>query len=64
MELLEEILTKDNPNNAYKKVYQNKGASGVDGISVYEIKEYIQNNSNRLEIAYRKCNATNVASLH
>lgn len=26
------------------------------------LKEYIQNNSNRLEIAYRKCNATNVAS--
>lgn len=28
------------------------------------LKEYIQNNSNRLEIAYRKCSATNVASLH
>ena len=45
MELLEEILTKDNLNKAYKKVYQNKGASGVDGVTVYEIKEYIQNNS-------------------
>ena len=44
MELLEEILTKENLNKAYKKVYQNKGASGVDGITVYEIKEYIQNN--------------------
>lgn len=29
MELLEKILTKDNLNKAYKKVYQNKGASGV-----------------------------------
>ena len=48
MELLEEILTKDNLNKAYKKVYQNKGASGVDGISVYEIKEYIQNNSDEI----------------
>jgi len=48
MELLEEILTKDNLNRAYKKVYQNKGASGVDGISVYEIKEYIQNNSDEI----------------
>ena len=28
------------------------------------VKEYIQNNSNRLEIAYRKYSATNVASLH
>ena len=44
MELLEKILTKDNLNKAYKKVYQNKGTSGVDGITVYEIKEYIQNN--------------------
>jgi len=48
MELLEEILTRDNLNKAYKKVYQNKGASGVDGISVYEIKEYIQNNSDEI----------------
>ena len=44
MELLEEILTKENLNKAYKKVYQNKGTSGVDGITIYEIKEYIQNN--------------------
>lgn len=48
MELLEEILTKDNLNKAYKKVYQNKGASGVDGVTVYEIKEYIQNNSDEI----------------
>ena len=48
MKLLEEILTKDNLNKAYKKVYQNKGASGVDGVTVYEIKEYIQNNSDEI----------------
>lgn len=48
MELLEEILTKENLNKAYKKVYQNKGASGVDGVTVYEIKEYIQNNSDEI----------------
>ena len=48
MELLEEILTKENLNKAYKKVYQNKGASGVDGITVYEIKEYIQNNRDEI----------------
>ena len=48
MELLEEILAKENLNKAYKKVYQNKGTSGVDGITIYEIKEYIQ--SNREEI--------------
>ena len=48
MELLEEILIKENLNKAYKKVYQNKGASGVDGVTVYEIKEYIQNNSDEI----------------
>ena len=48
MELLEKILTKENLNKAYKKVYQNKGASGVDGVTVYEIKEYIQNNSDEI----------------
>lgn len=48
MELLEEILTKENLNKAYKKVYQNKGASGVDGITVHEIKEYIQNNCDEI----------------
>ena len=48
MELLEEILTKENLNKAYKKVYQNKGASGVDGITVYEIKEYIQRNGDEI----------------
>lgn len=48
MELLEKILAKDNLNKAYKKVYQNKGASGVDGVTVYDIKEYIQNNRDEI----------------
>ena len=42
MGLLEQILTKENLNKAYKKVYQNKGAAGVDGITVEEIAEYIK----------------------
>ena len=28
MELLEQILAKENLNKAYKKVYQNKGVAG------------------------------------
>ena len=31
MELLEKILDNKNLYNAYKQVYRNKGASGVDG---------------------------------
>lgn len=34
MELIEVILSKENLNRAYKKVIGNKGASGVDGVTV------------------------------
>lgn len=42
MELLEKILSKDNLNKAYKQVYRNKGASGVDGVTVEELSSYIK----------------------
>jgi group II intron reverse transcriptase/maturase len=42
MELLEEILSKENLNEAYKRVYANKGASGVDGVSVEELHEHLR----------------------
>ena len=42
MELLEKVLSKENLNNAYKQVYKNKGASGVDGVTVEELFLYIQ----------------------
>lgn len=32
MELLDEILSKENLNKAYLQVYRNKGASGIDGV--------------------------------
>ena len=54
MELLERILTKENLNKAYKKVYQNKGASGIDGITVEEISEYIKENKDRILKQIRK----------
>ena len=54
MELLEEILTKENLNKAYEKVYQNKGAAGVDGITVEEISEYIKENKDRIVNQIRK----------
>ncbi len=37
MELIEVILSKENLNRAYKKVAANKGASGVDGVTVEEL---------------------------
>ena len=54
MELLEEILNPENLNKAYKKVYQNKGASGVDGITVEEIADYIKDNKERITNQIRK----------
>ncbi len=42
MELLDKVLSKDNLNNAYKQVYKNKGASGVDGVTVEELFAYIK----------------------
>ena len=42
MELLEKILSKQNLNLAYKQVYKNKGASGVDGVTVDELFSYIK----------------------
>lgn len=42
MELLEEILAKDNMNKAYKKVCENKGVAGVDGITVDEVRRVFE----------------------
>ena len=42
MELLEEILAKDNMNKAYKKVCQNKGVAGVDGITVDDVRRVFE----------------------
>ena len=43
-ELLEKILSRDNMNLAYKKVCANKGAGGVDEVTVEELGEYIKEN--------------------
>ena len=54
MELLEKILAKNNLNKAYKKVYQNKGVAGIDGITVEEIAEYIKENKEKITNKIRK----------
>lgn len=40
--VIEVITSEENLNRAYKKVISNKGASGVDGIIVEELGEYIK----------------------
>ena len=50
--LLEAILYKDNFNRAYKRVKANKGAAGIDGMTVEEalpyLKEHQQELTNRI----------------
>ena len=48
MELIEVILSKENLNRAYKKVVSNKGASGVDGVTVEELGDYISENKDAI----------------
>ena len=43
-QLLEEILSRDNMRLAYKKVKANRGASGIDGITIEEIDDYLKEN--------------------
>jgi len=43
-EMLERILSDENIEAAYKRVYSNKGAGGVDGVTTEELAEYMQTN--------------------
>lgn len=47
MELLEQILDEENLNKAYKHVKANKGAPGVDGVTVDEAYENIIQNKEK-----------------
>ena len=48
MKLIEEVLSKDNLNEAYKQVIRNKGASGIDEMTCEEVKEYLKIHGNDL----------------
>ena len=53
MELIEVITSKENLNRAYKKVVANKGASGVDGVTVEELGDYIRENKDAIIASIR-----------
>jgi len=46
--LLEQILSRDNLNRAYKQVNKNKGAGGIDGMQVDELLPFLKENQNEL----------------
>ena len=43
-EMLEQILSNENIERAYKRVYANKGAGGVDGVTTQELEAYMKAN--------------------
>ena len=53
MELIEVVLSKENLNRAYKKVVANRGAGGVDGVTVEELGSYIRDSLEQNKRFYR-----------
>jgi RNA-directed DNA polymerase len=55
-ELLEKILSPDNMTAAYERVCANKGAGGIDGVTVAQLEDYIRENwrSIREQIIHRE----------
>lgn len=51
--LLEQILSRDNLNRAYKQVVRNKGADGIDGMQVDELLPFLKENKNELTQSLR-----------
>lgn len=48
MKLMDEVLSKDNLNQAYLQVTRNKGASGIDNMTCEEVKDYLKVHGNEL----------------
>lgn len=48
MKLIDEVLSKDNLNQAYLQVTRNKGASGIDHMTCEEVKDYLKVHGNEL----------------
>jgi len=42
------VLNRDNLNQAYLRVYRNKGSQGIDGMTVYELLDYLKENKSQL----------------
>lgn len=44
LNLMEEVLSQKNLNLAFKRVKRNKGAAGVDGVTVSDLKSHVEEN--------------------
>lgn len=54
-QMLEEILSTPNIKLARDRVYQNKGASGIDGVTVKELDQYMEDNWDSIKQAMDQC---------
>ncbi len=54
LNLLDKILDRQNMYNALKRVYSNKGAAGVDGITIEEIDGYIRENWQEIKVQIKE----------
>lgn len=48
MRLIDEILRKENLNQAYKRVVANKGSAGIDGVNVEKLKDHLKINGGQI----------------
>ena len=53
-ELLEKILSRDNMNIAFKRVKANKGAGGIDDMTVDELLQYLKENGEQIKESIRE----------
>ena len=53
MELIDKILSEQNFKAAIKSVKQNKGASGVDKMTVDDLEEYFSENGARIKASIK-----------
>jgi group II intron reverse transcriptase/maturase len=48
MRLIDEILSKENLNQAYLRVVSNKGSAGIDGVNVEKLKDHLKINGGQI----------------
>ena len=54
MDLMEQMLTRDNLITALKKVEANRGAAGIDGITTRKLREYVMQHWEEIRQALRE----------
>lgn len=53
---LDRILSRNNLNEAFRQVERNKGAAGIDGMTIEEAKEYLRQHKEELIQTIRERN--------